>query len=411
MASQNKIDRSEWILLDSIRSVLMTSQNAHKSPYKKDLLECLSNKTIPLSHVLQHEYFDSKLHDLSEEAAVLAITCGVRNTLISNQPSIYNFFDTPKRPEKRKLDENSPDGFSKNACRKRLFQSEGEELLFDDSFEGNVYRLSVDETSDEEELNQQTSSSNDYFEFLQHFSVKDVLAKSLNSTVFSVESLYDSKPMVAKVIQADSHFRDDCLLPREILMLMNTLDVEGTCKLYRYFEIGHRKIAEDHPSPAVVIVMDKPKEPFQTFRQMVDNASTTEDDKRAVFCILVDILRRLDSKNVAHNDLVEENILVSISSPFQVTLVDFGSARYKTEEFDNALDKNDKNLPPELLERGVFDYDRLTMWSLGKMIQRNVKSTETVDDLLSMLLVPSEYRYTLDQVFDHPYFAIGNDEQ
>jgi serine/threonine protein kinase len=140
---------------------------------------------------------------------------------------------------------------------------------------------------------------------------------------------------------------------------------------------------------------------------MVDNASTTEEEKRSVFSILVDILRRLDSKNVAHNDLVEENIIVSISSPFEVTLVDFGSARYKTEEFDNALDKN---LPPELFDRGVFDYDRFTMWSLGKMIQRTVKSNETVDDLISMLLVSSECRHTLDQVFDHPYFAIGDDE-
>ena len=176
-------------------------------------------------------------------------------------------------------------------------------------------------------------------------------------------------------------------VPLEADILMHLRDVPGVARLRDVVRL---------PCGSHAMVMDTPTGPFSTLFRC-----PWPVDARLVLTRLVRILRDVDARNVCHMDLHAQNILVSPGS--DVTLVDFGRAQYKDRPFplvDLYAEMDDS--PPELRERGVFDYDRMTTWSVGLLaLAIGSRDSTVLDDLLA----PYELRITLDEMFDHPYFA------
>lgn len=226
--------------------------------------------------------------------------------------------------------------------------------------------------------------------------VGSLIGATSTSRVYAV-SAADGTPMVAKLVPKARLYHDRTGVPLEVKIMMDLSDMPGVSHIDRYCEL------ESRGRPTVAIVMDRPAGEFSTYHG-IRNART-DDEKRVILSKLVDVLRRLDQRRIAHNDLHENNILVSGTD---VTLIDFGRAQYKDRPFHLVeLYRSWDRSPPELRERGVFDYDRMTTWCIGLIVKRSFgEPPPLARDLLRKISVCPQHCITLHQLFDHPFFAL-----
>lgn len=163
-------------------------------------------------------------------------------------------------------------------------------------------------------------------------------------------------------------------------------------------------VRECNTNHSTMIVMDLPAGHCSTFDEI--KWRKTDEEKRLIISRLVAIIRSMDRLNIAHNDLREDGILVSEPDD-RVTLIHFSKAQYKDRLFfvdRQHATRNDS--PPELIENGVFDYDRMTMWSVGMIIKNSFGPIPPLArDLLDWIFAPFEQRIAICDFFDHPYFS------
>ena len=232
--------------------------------------------------------------------------------------------------------------------------------------------------------------------FMVDFQMGGLIDKTVTSRVYRVSK--DGLDYAAKVIQKRNAVR------REVDVMMHLANVKGVTHLQAYYDLGRGKIG-DHPTPAEVLVMDMPEGPTATYHRVVN--TKTDEEKRRILSRLVQILRRIDERGVAHNDLHANNFLVS-GADDRVTLIDFGRAEYKNRPFDMTEEYREWcRSPPELRNQGVFDYDRLTTWTMGLIVKQSFTVVPPIaQNLLDSLFAPFHRRMSLHQMFDHPYFAV-----
>lgn len=212
--------------------------------------------------------------------------------------------------------------------------------------------------------------------------------------VYRVEHVASGKTYAAKFVSdVDTVTSDNGpgTIPLEADVLIRLKDVQGVSHLHDVFFM---------PCGFWVMVMDIPDEPFATLATLAALGSNV--DARAVMARLVHILRDVDACNVCHMDIHPSNILISADD--SVTLIDFGRAQYKDQPYAHAsIYAMFNDSPPELINNGVFDYDRMTTWSIGLLIHMLVDD-DSAKDLLDLIFVPYDRRITLGDFFDHPYF-------
>jgi serine/threonine protein kinase len=235
--------------------------------------------------------------------------------------------------------------------------------------------------------------------FFAHYSFVKEIGKTKTSRVYEVSS--DGVSYAAKTIERPY----GNATPHEVEIMRHLEGVEGVVQLKDTYDLGSGRIGVLDPVPSVAIVMEMPTGNVSTYHCV--KAHKTDEQKRRILSRLVKILSRIDERNIAHNDLHENNFLVS-GPDDRVTLIDFGRAQYKHVPFEHVnLYKNLRHSPPELVEKGLFEYDRFTMWNVGLLIANSFERDLiplTARDLLSRLFAPPEKRPTISQFFNHPYF-------
>lgn len=273
------------------------------------------------------------------------------------------------------------------------------------------------------------------FDFMTDYTIIGRMGPEPYDNVLDVISL-DGIRRVAKIVK--KYGVDE---PREVEIMRALNDVPNVARVVAVYDIGSGRIGtyKTDKRPCFVIVMERPADPFVTFYEWTKMNDVTIGKKRTVLTRMVTILRHLNEKNMAHNDLHENNVLVNTRT-MDVTLIDFDRAEYKDRAFgevDTLI--NWEGSPPELRYRKMFSYDLLTVWRIGRMMYRALcprrsfpSDMHDVDyeglpsdaiDLLKKIFVRAERRITLDELFNHPFFFFngggsydkmaecGNDEE
>ena len=253
------------------------------------------------------------------------------------------------------------------------------ELLSDDYFT----------KTDNVELTHDFSESTNAF--FADYQIVRVIQQSKTSCVYEV-----SRNGVSYAAKTVARINGD-VIPHEVKIMIHLSGVNGISK----FKSTYNLVV-----PTIVIVMEMPAGDYMPYGCVVNEK--TDEQKRCIFARLVKILREIDDLNVAHNDLHEHNFIVH-GSDDQVMLIDFGRAQHKNVPFAHvATYMNWDRSPPELRLHGLFDYDRLTMWTVGLLVRNSFEKYQIpplAEDLLKYAFVSYEQRPTISQFFDHPYFA------
>ena len=229
------------------------------------------------------------------------------------------------------------------------------------------------------------------------FHVLERIGITKTSIVHRVVSRKDNSQYAAKILTRPI---DISLLPREAQVMMDIDKMEGIAHLKACYNTTHNNI------PSVVIVMDTPTGIFAPYSRV--KQTKTYEEKRLIISRLVRILKELDQRNIAHNDLHANNFLVS-QPDNKVTLIDFGRAQYKHIPFDMIQNYRKWEMsPPELKQYGIFSYDMLTVWTIHQIVKRSFDDTNPPPPLAMDLLQAIDVqdyrdRITLQQLFKHPY--------
>ncbi len=211
-----------------------------------------------------------------------------------------------------------------------------------------------------------------YPSLIEHgYKIVKVIGHGSSCKVYEVERLNDGKKYAAKTVGDDVAMVEDDM-PLEASILLHLTDVPNVPRLHDVFTTRFG---------THVMIMDKPQEPFETLADMVAHSTIRKYPKIDTRCImsnLVRILKDIDEFNISHMDIHSHNILISNSS--DVTLVDFGNARYKNPLMaDKTKDA---------------DADNLTVRSVCAVARSIDPSVEEPDQCT-----------TLQELFAHPYFA------
>ncbi|GMM53689.1 serine/threonine protein kinase [Maudiozyma humilis] len=195
----------------------------------------------------------------------------------------------------------------------------------------------------------------------------------------------------------------------------------------------------------------------ELFDRIVKKTSLRQDETKAIFTQILTGLKYLHNQNIIHRDIKPENILLNITrrtSPeqvqlgpwdegeidIQVKIADFGLAKFTGEmQFTNTLCGTPSYVAPEVLTKTGYT-SKVDMWSAGVILYvclcgfppfseqlgpPSLKEQilqakfafytpywDNIDDsilhLISHLLVlDAEKRYSVDEVFDHPWLSGG----
>ena len=172
----------------------------------------------------------------------------------------------------------------------------------------------------------------------------------------------------------------------------------------------------------------------ELFTMLADNGRLDEPTARRMFSQIVDGLKYIHSRNVAHRDVKPENIL--LDEDLNVKITDFGLCQ---QVGPNALLSTPCGspcyAPPEVLSEKRYDGKKADVWSLGvvlyammtgalpwreqsqkKMINEIITGdyripqyvSAVVRQLISAMLTadPNE-RYSIDEVASHPWVVDG----
>lgn len=167
---------------------------------------------------------------------------------------------------------------------------------------------------------------------------------------------------------------DEDGVPMEVVMLKAAQNVNGVVKLIDYYKLDWETYA---------LVMSKPKNCCDLFDYIPDNKGFPEPDAKKIFGAVVTIVDDLFKIGVVHCDIKDENILIDKDTG-DVTLIDFGTARFlepgKYTDFSGTM----QYAPPELKSSGMYEAVPLTVWTLGLLLYALLTGFEAESRHLSL---------------------------
>jgi proto-oncogene serine/threonine-protein kinase Pim-2 len=94
----------------------------------------------------------------------------------------------------------------------------------------------------------------------------------------------------------------------------------------------------------------------------------SERKGKYIFMQLVRTVLELQIRGILHNDIKDENVLISLPD-LRVTIIDFGSAtKFKADEEYTSYRGTAEYAPPEWVQTGRFRAEGLNVWTLGKLV-------------------------------------------
>lgn len=96
------------------------------------------------------------------------------------------------------------------------------------------------------------------------------------------------------------------------------------------------------------------------------NHHLQENSARLIFRQVLDAIGYLHEKNIVHNDIKDENIIVT--TELKVTIIDFGSATFDDGEKTRIYCGSETYTSPEVLSGARFNRVGQEIWSLGVLL-------------------------------------------
>jgi len=255
------------------------------------------------------------------------------------------------------------------------------------------------------------------------YEIIKTIGKGNFATVKLASHIYTKEKVAIKIVDKTRMDPENLKKVKREIDILRKLDHPHIIKLYQVM----------HSEKALYLVTEYAPG-GEVFDQLLSNGKMLEKDARRCFKQICTALYYCHQRDVVHRDLKVENVL--LDSNGDVKLADFGFSNYQKE---GHLMKTWCGSPPyaapELFEGREYNGPKADVWSLGVVLFVLVcgglpfedtdlptlrtrvlsgkyripfyMSHECEDLLRRMLKVDPDQRYTLKQVFRHPWMKIG----
>jgi len=146
-------------------------------------------------------------------------------------------------------------------------------------------------------------------------------------------------------------------VPMELKLLLEVQGVPGCVRLLDVYE---------RPD-CYIFVLEKPSRVMDLFDYISKETRLQEQVARGFFQQVVEMVRACQDRGVVHRDIKDENLLVNLDT-LQLTLIDFGSGGWVQFGDFTKFDGTRVYSPPEWVEQGRYQWEPLTVWSLGILL-------------------------------------------
>jgi calcium/calmodulin-dependent protein kinase I len=197
---------------------------------------------------------------------------------------------------------------------------------------------------------------------LRLFEIDYKLEQKLRSgsygTVYTTRHIKSHEEFAVKVIDRTKlKEKDDKATFREIGIMKDLVDVNNIVKLIDVYIV-----------PECFYIVQVYARGGDVFDRLAKRVSYTEKDARDLGVILLEIMREMHKRKVAHRDMKPENLLLkSNMNDTSILLADFGFAKYVPEEGLKTRCGTPAFVAPEILV-GQYYNTQVDMWSVGCLI-------------------------------------------
>jgi len=223
--------------------------------------------------------------------------------------------------------------------------------------------------------------------FKEKYDIKEQLGKGGFGTVYSGIRNRDGVNVAMKHVAKSKVLAWDLFnghrVPQELIFLLDLQAVPGVVKLLDFYE------RED----SFIYVMEKPEEHMDLFDYITNNTRLEENLAKRFFKQVVDTVIACSQAGIVHRDIKDENLVVDLHN-LQLTLIDFGSAGFTQHDDFKKYDGTRVYSPPEWIGAGRYQWEALTVWSLGvllyDMVQGDVPWQDDQEILSARIKLPRE---------------------
>lgn len=185
---------------------------------------------------------------------------------------------------------------------------------------------------------------------MERYNVLEKLGEGGFGSVYLAERKDDGKKVAIKCVQ----LKESGKKPPEVVILNKLRSIDGVSKILEYFEyLGY-----------YCVVMEYYKGQ-DLFDYIGDKEKLSIEETRSIIKRLVEILIELEKKQIYHNDIKDENIMMSEG---KITLIDFGAATTEGAKPQRKFSGTRVYAPPEWIVDRVYNPKHLTSWSIGILL-------------------------------------------
>ncbi|KAG7370871.1 protein kinase [Nitzschia inconspicua] len=194
--------------------------------------------------------------------------------------------------------------------------------------------------------------------FETDYKLEEKLRSGSYGTVYTTRHRKSNEEFAVKVIDRTKlKEKDDLATFREIGIMKDLADVNNIVKLIDVYIV-----------PETFYIVQVYARGGDVFDRLAKRVSYTEKDARDLGVILLEIMRDMHKRKVAHRDMKPENLLLKSSmNDTSILLADFGFAKYVPEEGLKTRCGTPAFVAPEILVGKQYN-TQVDMWSVGCLI-------------------------------------------
>jgi serine/threonine protein kinase len=207
------------------------------------------------------------------------------------------------------------------------------------------------------------------------FKNKNIIGQGGFGIIFEAEM--NNETVIVKRIKTKNN-------SNEIIFLKKLKNIPGIVKYLNHF----------HHSNFTFIIMQKIPNTIDLFTHISQKTRLHSTTAQIILTQLITILTWCKNKNVFHNDIKDENILIDPNT-LQITLIDFGASQpWNKDSFYFYYEGTLVYASPEWILQGKYTACNMTVWSLGillfNMLFGNVPFLSKKEIIQSKYQIPTD---------------------
>ena len=192
---------------------------------------------------------------------------------------------------------------------------------------------------------------------MEKYSILKKLGAGGFGSVFLAERTKDKQKVAIKCILLNrvEWYEKTFKIPTEVVILLRLKKLEGVSKI-----LDHFTFAEYY---CIVMEYYSGKDLFD---YIVAKKRLSLEETKIITKRLVEILIELEKKNIYHNDIKDENIMISDEG--KITLIDFGSATIDGATPKGTFSGTRIYAPSEWIVNKLYNPKYATSWTIGLLL-------------------------------------------